>query len=125
MENKIGLFCKNIKIPFIVKSDSNTNISFKVSKKEYNLSNENVNIYLTIESIKNNNKKKCIEMVNNLQLDEEKINNPYSMIIYFVKENDTLWNIGKSFNVSIDSICKYNNIEDNILNPGKKLYIVR
>ena len=125
MDNKLGLFSKQINIPFIIKDDSMSNVKLCISKKDFSLANENVNLYLEIEVIKSNNSKKCIRLVNNIEVKEEKNENPYSMIVYFTKENDTLWNIGKNFKVSVDSICKYNNIEENNITPGKKLYIVR
>ena len=50
----------------------------------------------------------------------------YSMSIYFVKPKDTIWNIAKSFKVSMQSIIDANNIENpDRICAGDRLYIVR
>lgn len=47
-----------------------------------------------------------------------------SMRIYIVQRGDTLWNIAKQYNVTIDSIVKTNNITDpNMISPGQQLVI--
>ena len=46
------------------------------------------------------------------------------MIIYFVKPNDTLWNIAKKFRSTVEDIVRVNNIEDeNKIYPGQQLFI--
>ena len=46
------------------------------------------------------------------------------MVIYFVKEGDTLWKIAKKFKSTMEEIATVNNIEDvDKLNVGEQLYI--
>ena len=53
----------------------------------------------------------------------DKTNQP-SLIIYFVKEGDTLWNIAKKYNVLVEDIARINGIEnENVIMPGDKLII--
>ena len=47
------------------------------------------------------------------------------MVIYVCKENDTLWHIAKKFKTSMDSIKQTNGIEEDVLNAGQKLLIVK
>ena len=52
--------------------------------------------------------------------------NDYSMIIYYVKPDDTIWTISKEFKVKPDNLTMLNRIEnpENIM-AGEKLYIMR
>jgi hypothetical protein len=47
------------------------------------------------------------------------------MIIYFVKDGDNLWNIGKKFYVPVDKLRTVNNLESDELKKGMKLLVVR
>ena len=52
--------------------------------------------------------------------------NDYAMIVYFVKQGDTIWNIARNFRVTQDSIIQANNLQDdNRINVGEKLYIMK
>ena len=42
---------------------------------------------------------------------------------YIVEKNDTLYSIGKKFNISVDKIKEINNLDNNYLYIGQKLYI--
>ena len=62
-----------------------------------------------------------IEDLNIEELQEEK---SYSMIIYFVKQGDTLWKIAKKFKSTVEDIACVNNIEDvNKIRIGEQLFI--
>ena len=47
------------------------------------------------------------------------------MVIYFVKPNDSVWDIAKKFKVSSESIINLNNLEDGNIFSGEKLYIMK
>ena len=48
----------------------------------------------------------------------------YSIIIYVVRKDDTLWKIAKRFGSTVDDIVRVNGIENpNKINAGEKLYI--
>ena len=46
------------------------------------------------------------------------------MVIYFTKEGDTLWSIGKRFQASASSIKETNTLESDKISAGKQLYII-
>lgn len=66
----------------------------------------------------------AINIIDEVNIDESRQREIYSMIIYFVKPNDTLWNIAKRFRSTVEDIVRVNNIEDeNKIYPGQQLFI--
>ena len=125
IENKQGLCEKQVKIPFIIKRNDSEEIDLIISRKDFALSNENVNISLEIQIKKVRENNECINIIKDIKIEDIKEENDYSVIIYFIKPGDTLWEICKRFKVSRDGISKYNDLEDSKIIPGNKLYIVR
>jgi hypothetical protein len=100
-----------------------TNIG--VVKTNFELQQEtNIDIEFTLifdVALNSNVALNIIEEIN----EEEKENiEDCSLIIYLVKQNDSLWQIAKNFKSTVDDIVRVNGIENpNIINPGEKLYI--
>ena len=71
--------------------------------------------------------KNSVNIVNNIKVEE--ISNELksnSLVIYFVKEGDTMWKIAKKFKSTIEEIAQINSIENiDKLNIGDQLYIPR
>ena len=81
-----------------------------------------VDLEFEIESYSNAN----INVIDNISLSEYKENNVPSMVIYLVKEGDTLWNIAKRYRTTMADMIAVNNLENpNNLNIGQKLFIPR
>lgn len=59
------------------------------------------------------------------ELDSQKMAQMPGMVIYVVKDKDTLWNIGKKYYVSIDRIKEINELAGDEVKAGDKLLIVR
>lgn len=54
------------------------------------------------------------------------LNNIASMTIYIVQHGDTLWNLSKQFNTTIDDILKINDLENpDLIFPNQKLLILK
>lgn len=67
-----------------------------------------------------------ITMIDQMEMEENRDMVTYSMVIYFVKPNDTLWNIAKRFRSTVEDIVRVNKIEDaNKIYPGEQLFIPR
>ena len=65
-----------------------------------------------------------VNLINDINIDEVRYEVPYSMIIYFVKPGDTLWNIAKKFKTTVQDIIKVNEIQDESkIYPGEQLFI--
>ena len=49
----------------------------------------------------------------------------HSMIGYRSEEGDTLWSVGKRFYVSPEAVAEQNNLEEELIPPGKMLLLIR
>lgn len=59
-------------------------------------------------------------------IDQEILNSIPSITLYVVQKGDTLWNIAKEYNTSVDEIVNINNIEDvDNISIGDKLLIIK
>lgn len=84
------------------------------TSKEIEISNDMDEKVETIRIVQNVVKKEALE-------GEE-----YSMVVYSVKKNDTLWDVSKKFNIKQESVINSNNLEEPYsLRTGEKIYIVR
>ena len=59
------------------------------------------------------------------ELNSAKIEKLPGFAIYFVKEGDTLWQIGRKYYVSVDKIKEVNQLTSEEITPGDKLLIVK
>lgn len=67
-----------------------------------------------------------INVIDQVQQCETRKMELYSIIIYFVKEGDSLWKIAKKFRSTVEDIARVNNIEDvNKIYTGQQLFIPR
>ena len=81
-----------------------------------------INVELGINA--NMRKTRTINVIEEINTDEGKSNDRHSLVIYFVKPGDTLWNIAKRFHSTINNIVEANQIEDeNKLKVGEQLFI--
>lgn len=95
-------------ISIIVLPDSNVELSANIQFDTETYKDEKINIIEQIDSE-----------------EDAKITN-YSMVIYYVKSGDTLWNIAKRFNSTVEEISNINNIENpDRIDVGMQLFIPR
>ncbi len=81
-----------------------------------------IDLEFQIESYSNAN----INLIDQINLSENVGDQMPSMVIYLVKENDTLWNIAKKYKTTVEDIVSVNNLENpNNLSIGQKLFIPR
>ena len=71
--------------------------------------------------------KECeIKLIESVNETETKNKESFSIIIYYAKVGDTLWNIAKRFGSTVDEIVKVNSIENpDLIMPGEQLFIPR
>lgn len=66
-----------------------------------------------------------INIIDEIKVAENRNNQQNSMTIYIVKSGDSLWNIAKKYRTTIENIMRLNNLEEDKINVGEKLYIQR
>lgn len=123
--NNLGV--KSAKIPFMVKLDCQTDdLEINFVKKHFKLNNEDVVCDVDLEIKPNSANYRTINIIEDVQEEECNDENDYAMIVYFVKDGDTIWNIARDFKVTMDSIIQNNNLQDDSrINVGEKLYIMK
>lgn len=124
---------KKLDLPFqqVVKADgirsgSDPIISTSIESISFNVVDENqiqVNIRLEVEIIANEEEK--INTVSRLEISDENVPTMPSIVVYYVKPGDTLWNIAKKFNNTVSYIKEVNNLKDDTIYPGQRLLIPR
>ncbi len=125
-DNRNGLNVKNVNFPFVVKAESEEDVDFVISNKQFTVSNENVNCDMEILVKSSNNSLKNISVIENVSCGECDVDNDYKMCIYFVKPGDSVWEIAKSFRVPMCDLISLNNLENpDKLQVGDRLYIMR
>ncbi len=58
-------------------------------------------------------------------LDLDRLKNLPGIVVYVVKKGDTLWKIGKTYNMSVNQIKLLNNLTSDVIKPGDKLILVK
>ena len=67
-----------------------------------------------------------INVIDDVKEDENRNICTCSLVVYYVKKDDTLWKIAKRFGSTVDEIARINGIEnENKLNIGQQLFIPR
>lgn len=66
-----------------------------------------------------------INIIDEIKLLENRNVQNYSMVIYLVKPGDTLWKIAKRYKTTVSNIMELNNLENDNIKVGDKLYIQR
>ncbi|KNF09787.1 peptidoglycan-binding LysM [Gottschalkia purinilytica] len=129
-----GLRSKKQEIPFrtyIDIEDSTSNLELEVDNLLSNINykktnNSEVEVEATIKNVVSINRVKNIDIVTEALETEELIDKSKrpSITIYIVQKSDTIWDIAKRYNTTVEEIVKTNDIvsPDNIM-PGEKIII--
>ena len=125
-ESKIGLSLKTVTLPIISKVSAQDEIVSNVREIQFDLNGNTLILKGKIGIKENNILNNKINIVQNVKKKEREIQDDYSIIVYSIKPNDTLWDISKKFKVKQENIISSNDLEEPYnLNFGDKMYIVR
>lgn len=129
----VGINTKKITIPFeqsIGETDDfrDCKMEIIVEPSNYEFLNSdgnvsaNVDLSFEVGSYRNSE----IPVISNITMDEMENMEDYSVIMYIIKKGDSLWNIAKRFNSTVDEISRVNGIENpDKISVGEKIYIPR
>ena len=111
-ENKKVLDDKKMELPFaqVVKvpnlqSGMNVNVEMNICNIEFaKIDSNQIQMKLDAKVTTHVNKEENIDGIKNIELSEEKLPEMPSIIIYYVKAGDTLWNIAKRYRTTVKEI---------------------
>lgn len=107
-----------------INKDSSIELDISQTLQEFTKDGMDVSVKIDLESNTNSYNLENINVMREIQELEYEDDNPYSMVIYFVKSGDTLWKIAKKYRSTVDDIARINNIENpNKISPGMQLFI--
>ena len=126
LDMKIQTIPFNYKLDcFGVNQNSNVITGVEVCSKDFNVLGDGsieANVELNINS--DVSEMMEVRVIDSVEVEENREENVYSIVVYFVKPGDTLWNIAKKFKSTINAIASVNGIEDeNKINVGQQLFI--
>lgn len=123
---------KTIELPFNLSTDvkkidkqSNLSTNISVSTQDFIIGqNGNIDCRVNLEFEISVSKSRTVNIIEDLNIEESTTEKNYSMVIYFVKQGDTLWEIAKKFRSTVEDITEVNGIEDvNKIKIGQQLFI--
>lgn len=128
--NQVNSTTSTIPYEFIIdniKSGEMLNVDTELEMQSQDFvvkSGGNVLVNAEIKFNMNISKNQELKIIENIETIENRELEDYSLVIYIVKPGDTLWNIAKRLNSTVDDIAIANGIEDkNSIRAGEKLYI--
>lgn len=120
------------KVPFefstkLIQEETNVKAQIEIGKQDFIIKDDesiscNVDVWFNIDMSKSIR----FNLIDNIEEKGEREEQSYSVIIYIVKKEDTLWKIGKRYGSTVEDIMKINNISDsNPITAGQKIFIPR
>lgn len=128
-ENPIFSIKKDIPFSYMLDAQAEGNsltpqIKAEVKHTGYNLNAAGeieLRILLTINA--NVVKQRTIELISSAEAQDSNANSSGGIVVYFVQNGDTLWEVAKHYCVPADSIIKFNSLKDETLRTGTRLFI--
>lgn len=128
IENKMGSipFNFSINIPDI-NDNSNIDLNIDVINQNFVIMPDGyIDTQIDMEFRVNVSNFRNINIIDDIETQDLDREDQYSMVIYFVKPGDTLWNIAKKFRSTVEDIARVNDIENvNYIQVGRQLFIPR
>lgn len=132
--NSNSLDTKNVKIPFNfnmdfkgVNANSSVETNIEIGVQDFVVTaDDSVDIKIDLNFTTSMSRNTEINIIDDIKEDEDRNMHTYSMVVYFVKTDDSLWKIAKKFGSTMDEIARINGIDPaSKLNIGQQLFIPR
>ena len=112
-----------LKIPE-VKNDMPVQINVRVKEIDYRKADSTtLQIKAILEFNTLVNEERQIEGITQIELEENNNLKRPSIVVYYVKPGDTLWNIAKKYKSTVDELKEYNLLKDDMIYPNQQLII--
>ena len=125
---------KNTTIPFEFTMDfpgimqnSNIEVDTNIGTKDFIITADgSIDVKIDIIFSATQMQNAQINIIDDIKEEENRSCNTCSLVIYYVKEGDTLWKVAKKFGSTVDEIARINGIENkDKLNVAQQLFIPR
>lgn len=124
---------KKLELPFqqVIKIDDLTKdmdpiVSLNIESIDYVPNGENqILVKIRLVAMIVADREENINSITNLEVTDEDVPTMPSIVIYFVKPGDTLWNIAKNFRSTVQYIMDINELKSDVIYPGQRLLIPR
>ena len=119
------------KIPFnfvTANMSNNTNIDVfvEIGMQDYVIKDGNeVNVDVDVFFNMQSSKLEKVNNIENIEEEEERNLENYSVIIYIVKKGDSIWEIAKKYGSTVNDIMDINGMEEDNISIGQKIFIPR
>ena len=133
-DNGNGIATKQTSIPFNfsvdflgINQNSNIETNLEISAQDFVVTGDG-SVEAKIDILFNISLSKSTEInvIDDIKEEENRNANTCSLVIYYVKEGDTLWKIAKKFGSTVEEIARINGIEnEDKLNIAQQLFIPR
>lgn len=133
LEENSRINVKRVDLPFnfevmsdVIDEKSIINTEVNIKQNDFIINDGSIEIAIGLEFKISEQKNRTLNIIEQINAEESKNCNIYSMVIYFVKPGDTLWKIAKMFRSTVEDIAKINDMDDvNKISVGQQLYIPR
>ena len=71
-----------------------------------------------------NNEVRNVDTVKNVEITDEELPKMPSIVVYYVKVDDTLWKIAKKFRTTVNELKELNSLTDDTIYPNQEIIIM-
>jgi LysM repeat protein len=127
-----GIGIKEIRVPFENEIEeecitTNTNVDTQIEIESSNFvvgADGTIDVNVDLAFILNISNTLKLDIIDEVNIDNTSKRQIYSMVIYFAKQGDTLWEIAKKYGSTVADIVRVNKIEDESkIYSGQQLFI--
>ncbi len=131
-ESSTKMITRTINVPFNynmecigVNQNSEIETQIEINSQDFVvMPDESIDIKIDIDFTVNVSNNKNINVIEQIDIEENRDDERFSIVVYFVKPGDTLWKIAKMFKSTVSNISKLNDIEnEDKINVGEQLFI--
>lgn len=130
-EHKKVIETKKIDLPYQqvlkineIESDMNVELNVQVKELDYRKANSTelqIKLLLSFNILVRDEEK--IYGITEIEIDENTSIESPSIVVYYVKPHDTLWNIAKKYKTTVAEIMENNQLKDDLIYPNQQLII--